>query len=175
VTLSIVLLLPAAGAAQQPPSDPEPDSPSGTVYELPFDRGRDDAAPRKRGSQDDRDRSSIRSENNFGSSTTVPGVDDAEGEPPSSTGNTDGDVGSGASGNEDSGEDTGNGGDDDRGDGAGGSGGGGSGGGPPPLTPTSAADEPSGSAVVPMLVLILIVGAAIGLLSGRALRRRAGT
>ena len=169
VALSIVLLLPGAAAAQQSPSDPEPNSPSGVVYELPFDRGREDAAPRKPDSRDlrddhdgDRERSSIRSENNFGSSSIVPGVDDGEDVAPSSGGSSDGggEGGPGASG----------------GKGAGGSAGGESGaGGPPALTAVSAADEPSDSAVVLVLTLILVVGIAVGLLSSRAWRRRAGT
>ena len=83
------------------PSDPEADTPSGTVYQLPLDSARRDAAPRTGGGRggnggaagtdanagSDADANSngapsseagdspIRSENNFGSSSSVPGVD----------------------------------------------------------------------------------------------------
>jgi hypothetical protein len=103
--------MPAGAPAQSVPSDPEADSPSGVVYELPVDRARKDAAPKRRsspgggGSQSDgqgggspgggsdgsgsgggstgegaaagESELSIRSENNFGTSSNVPGADPA--------------------------------------------------------------------------------------------------
>jgi hypothetical protein len=51
--VSVVLMaIPAGASAQSAPSDPEADSPSGVVYELPVDRARKDAAPKRRSSQD---------------------------------------------------------------------------------------------------------------------------
>jgi hypothetical protein len=69
------------------PSDPEADTPSGTVYQLPLDDARRDAAPGD-GDSSGRDGtadpessagtdSPIRSENYFGSSSSVPGVRDS--------------------------------------------------------------------------------------------------
>jgi len=57
---------------QPPASDPNIDSPSGTVYQLPLDTARRDAAPT--GAGDRSNGSAIRSENNFGSSAVVPGT-----------------------------------------------------------------------------------------------------
>jgi hypothetical protein len=57
-----------AGAQDLPSSDPDRGSPSGVIYELPLDTGRQDAAPRTRAGG-----SPIRSENGFGSSSVVPG------------------------------------------------------------------------------------------------------
>jgi hypothetical protein len=93
---------PAASFGQALPSDPEADSPSGVVYELPVDRARKDAAPRRETPQRDAPapsgggggdtggssgtapgsaaaaggstETSIRSENNFGTSSEVPGA-----------------------------------------------------------------------------------------------------
>jgi hypothetical protein len=87
VIVSLALVGPVApsGAAGLP-SDPSPDSPSGTVYALPLDSARRDAAPRTAPGQGGRSHtgetnseqagydSAIRSENNFGSSSDVPGV-----------------------------------------------------------------------------------------------------
>jgi len=176
VALSILLLLPSAAGAQQLPSDPEANSPSGVVYELPFDRGRDDAAPRPRdrqepgrdrgsapadgdsggsGAADDREPTSIRSENNFGSSSVVPGVDGGE------------------SGEDEAKQPA------DSGGGAGASSGGGgatpAGGEAAAIEAASSSSGPSDSAAWPLIALILIVGTAVGLLSGRAWRRRSGT
>ena len=69
----VALALPASAAAQT--EDPDPGSPSGTIYEIPLDDGRSDAAPRepRRGP---RRRSSLadpQPDNGFGSSSTVPG------------------------------------------------------------------------------------------------------
>ena len=98
------MAMPAGAPAQSLPSDPEADSPSGVVYELPVDRARKDAAPKRRsspgggGSESDggstgggsgdggssgdgaaagESELSIRSENNFGTSSNVPGADRA--------------------------------------------------------------------------------------------------
>ena len=95
--------LPAVAYAQQPSVDPQADSPAGTIYELPLDNARQDAAPKRpsdRGSQGAAGGhvsgdsggsgtgsgtgssggggaiSAIRSENGFGSSDSVPGADD---------------------------------------------------------------------------------------------------
>lgn len=80
----------APAAAQDAPGDPEPSSPSGTVYQLPVDRARQDAAPRHRPAASPSRPSSggggggaaappagagsIRSENGFNTSTHVPGT-----------------------------------------------------------------------------------------------------
>ena len=82
----LALLLPATALAQdQSPSanDPEKDTPAGSVYELPLESAREDGAPRSpSGGGDAGSRSAggdtaspIRSENRFGSSAKVPGVD----------------------------------------------------------------------------------------------------
>jgi hypothetical protein len=76
--------VPQAAAA---PSDPPAGSPSGAVYELPVERGRNDAAPQGDSGDDDSggigasgsspsggSGSLYRSENNFGSSSQVPGA-----------------------------------------------------------------------------------------------------
>jgi hypothetical protein len=106
LALALLGALPAPGAAAQ---DPDADSPSGHIYEIPLDDGRGDAAPRRSGDDRGSDtRSSIRSENNFGSSSTVPGaVEAGGGAEPSGSGDTgggsDGDgsgSGGGASGSE---------------------------------------------------------------------------
>ncbi len=58
-------------------TDPSPGSPSGTIYQLPVDNGRRDAAPRPpspSGSSNQTLPSTYRSENNFGTSSTVPGA-----------------------------------------------------------------------------------------------------
>lgn len=68
-----MLAFPPAASAQLP-SDPPADSPSGTVYEIPLDGARRDAAPRGGGAGGSGTTGSIRSENNFGSSSQVPGA-----------------------------------------------------------------------------------------------------
>lgn len=67
-----------AGSPAQSGIDPSANSPAGQVYQLPFDKGRKDAAPRggsgKGTPTGSPGESSIyRSENNFGSSSRVPG------------------------------------------------------------------------------------------------------
>jgi hypothetical protein len=81
VGASVVVVLGAGVAvvptmAQVPTaSDPPSGSPSGTIYRLPVDHGRQDAAPR--GDGDDSagglPTSTFRSDNNFGTSSVVPG------------------------------------------------------------------------------------------------------
>jgi hypothetical protein len=159
---------PASSSGQALPSDPEADSPSGVVYELPVDRARKDAAPQpdgvssKGGGAGESSGSapaagsgavggvtagSIRSENNFGTSSEVPGA---------STGRKR----SGAGGQDD----------DTSGD-------------VPALNdvarvaPTSSAatDGPSDGVVYPLLAALLAVGAGIGAVAGRrSLRNRRG-
>ena len=81
--MTLLLATCVAGAAAAPtavaqaPDDPEAGSPSGTIYEIPLDDGRADAAPGSRAGAadpDGGDRSPLRSENNFGSSSVVPGA-----------------------------------------------------------------------------------------------------
>jgi hypothetical protein len=73
VVLACAALLPAAASAQDPfANDPEAGSPSGTMYEIPVQGGRADAAPSGSGAPA-RGGSPIRSENGFGSSAVVPG------------------------------------------------------------------------------------------------------
>ena len=88
---AVLMALPSGAAGQGAPSDPEADSPSGVVYEIPAEQGREDAAPKDgtRQSQGETRESqsgggssaggatpetSIRSENNFGTSSNVPGT-----------------------------------------------------------------------------------------------------
>jgi hypothetical protein len=98
------MAVPAGSAAQGIPSDPEADSPSGVVYEIPAEQGRKDAAPERNtrrsgevapagtsggsgsggssggaatgssGSGGATKPTSIRSDNNFGTSSNVPGA-----------------------------------------------------------------------------------------------------
>ena len=80
VLLASSALVASAGAQVSP--DPTAGSPAGQVYELPFESGRGDAAPRDARPASGSDGSAYRSENNFGSSSRVPGVEparDAEG------------------------------------------------------------------------------------------------
>jgi hypothetical protein len=92
VWLGALVLVPAAGAQTPGANDPAPSSPPGVIYEIPLEQGRHDAAPRPPSSHRERGgtgtqgspsgtvqpaqtpRSSIRSDNGFGSSTTVPGA-----------------------------------------------------------------------------------------------------
>jgi hypothetical protein len=102
---AVLMAVPAGSAAQGVPSDPEADSPSGVVYEIPVEQARQDAAPKRTrrsdgpsgtagagsggssgssgsgggGTSSGADAShtkqtSIRSENNFGTSSKVPGA-----------------------------------------------------------------------------------------------------
>ena len=188
-------MLPAPASAQQRPSDPEANSPSGVTYELPFDRARRDAAPRSRedgpgrGGGNSRDRgraegdgggpagggvgggpapgrepTSIRSDNNFGSSSQVPGVDDAGG----SAAGSRGDGGQGAERRERASADDATGAPSASGDGE-------------ASERRSALPDPasvstdggvSDSTVISLLALLLIVGTGIGVMAGRARRHR---
>jgi hypothetical protein len=64
------LLAPASASAQS--NDPAAGSPSGSIYEIPLEGARSDAAPG--GSRRGEGSSPIRSENGFGSSPAVPGA-----------------------------------------------------------------------------------------------------
>lgn len=80
----IIALGPTAVTAQgqtPPASDPDADSPSGTIYQIPLDTARDDAKPDKPSSKTPTD-SPIHSENGFGSSSTVPGADASDANTP---------------------------------------------------------------------------------------------
>ena len=79
IPLLIVSLLPA-GAGAQSSSDPAAGSPPSAVYQIPLAKGRTDAAPRRKDSgasntdtSGSKGGSLYRSENNFGSSSDVPG------------------------------------------------------------------------------------------------------
>lgn len=160
-----MILIGSAGTASAQggrPSDPQADSPAGTVYKIPFDDGRKDGAPRARAPRgEDPSPSSdlggaatggagdspIRSENNFGSSSQVPGVAKS-GERPA----TDGD--GRAEGDEPGGSDR-------------------------PATAarlsavSGSTDEgaPSSALTVSLLALIAVVGIAVGTGAARARRR----
>ena len=149
---------PPAALAQALPSDPEPDSPSGVMYELPLDSGRGDAAPRGGGGTGGSDPvagagqaaaegkvTSIRSENNFGSSSVVPGAEPADRQ-------------KGRSGPGDSTEPAPSAGSSPEVLGA--------------ASPSS--DGPSEDIILPMLALIVATGAAVGLIAARSARRAAG-
>ncbi|HEX3173433.1 MAG TPA: hypothetical protein VHQ43_04345 [Solirubrobacterales bacterium] len=87
--LGSLLLLTASlhpGTAYSAPGDPPTGSPSGSVYQLPLQQGRADAAPKSGGGTgapesaggagggQEGDGSLYRTENNFGSSSEVPGA-----------------------------------------------------------------------------------------------------
>jgi hypothetical protein len=83
---AVAALTSAPATAGAAPTDPKADSPSGTIYQIPLDLARRDAAPRRggrgggpaSGGSADPDGSPIRSENNFGSSSVVPGLAGAQ-------------------------------------------------------------------------------------------------
>jgi hypothetical protein len=103
----------APGAALAQATDPDADSPSGVIYEIPLESARDDAAPRGGGSggtqagngdggtpassvpAEGLDESSIHSENGFGSSSDVPGASEAGAKQGSADGKADAGDGSG--------------------------------------------------------------------------------
>jgi len=78
----VALSLPSSAVAQEPEATaPTPGSPSGTIYHLPVDTGRSDAAPRPSGSaaatnpdNEGTPGALYRSDNNFGTSSQVPGT-----------------------------------------------------------------------------------------------------
>ena len=78
VLLAVPAIAPAGAAAQG--NDPSANSPSGTIYEIPLDSARNDAAPRPSDAEaaqagQPADQSSIHStDNGFGSSAVVPGA-----------------------------------------------------------------------------------------------------
>ena len=86
--LAIAIAYPASPALAQDPevhTDPDRGSPAGTLYEIPLERGRGDAAPLSGGAGTPSappavaPASPIRSENGFGSSSQVPGTSPGEG------------------------------------------------------------------------------------------------
>jgi hypothetical protein len=154
------MALPASSGAQDLPSDPEADSPSGVVYEIPVEKGRRDAAPREQVAPDDggraRDESetSIRSDNNFGTSSEVPGVGEgADGDSGESGG-----TGGGSGGDGSGGSDSGSGSVESAARDAAGS-------------TAASADGPSEGVVYPLLAVLIAVGAAIGLFAGHRAHR----
>jgi hypothetical protein len=73
--LALMVSSPALAQSNDPTAnDPSADSPSGTIYEIPLDDGRADAAPRTKGAGSGAPSSSIRSANGFSSSSQVPGT-----------------------------------------------------------------------------------------------------
>jgi len=154
LAVGVLALFSATAAAQTTdPGAPSAGSPPANQYELPVQAGRHDAAPpdSRRGGQSD---SLFRSENNFGTSSAVPGD-------PGSSG---GAGGSGANG----------------GGGAGGAGGsagtgsGGAGGGAEVASSENGLDtgSPSTAAAYTTLPLIIALGVLIGI-AGVRMRRRA--
>jgi hypothetical protein len=77
--LAATLAAPATAQAQV--NDPEKGSPAGTMYEIPLDTARDDAAPPAADDGGSAPASPVRSENGFGSSSEVPGVAPEESAP----------------------------------------------------------------------------------------------
>ena len=173
----VLVLVPGVAIAQtnQLPSDPDADSPSGTMYEIPLEKARKDAAPERtrRGAgglapggtgtgggdaTGDGRESLYRSENNFGSSSEIPGVDaDArETDAPGANGGTsrgqgardgtsqDGDDGRDATDRERSIDDV--------------------------ASASTTTSGPSNAVVIPLLALLLAVGAVVGIAASR--RRR---
>ncbi len=148
MTVSVVAATASATVAPSA-TDPSPGSPSGTIYQLPVDNGRRDAAPRPPSPSRSSNQtlpSTYRSENNFGTSSTVPGA-----------------AGPGEGGGTQAG---------------GGSGGGsgsanGSGQGPVGDLASAAADngDPSEPLNFVLLALIVAAGAFLGLGASRAARR----
>ena len=181
--LIVLLLVPAGAGAQEsqaPASDPEADSPSGTVYELPLERGRQDAAPRRSPRRKPPLRSgqgsgggpvsSIRSENQFGSSAQVPGVDydpaAAGGGQGSSVGGAGAEKGSGPGVVEGAGETArraasiaGGAGETARSAASIAAG-----------LPANSSSGPSWGLIVPLVALLLLLGVTAGALAGRARR-----
>jgi hypothetical protein len=172
--IAALLLLPVGASAQgsqSPASDPEADSPSGVVYELPLEKGRKDAAPRnsaRRKATEERggsvrsggsNSSPIRSENRFGSSSQVPGVDDDRADAGGAAGGSGGDGDGRAGGGSGSRDSVG-----DQGTAAAAVGTAG-------IDPAASSSEgPSWGLVVPLLALLLLLGVTAGALAGRARR-----
>lgn len=182
------LLLPGTSWAQGASTDPDATSPAGSVYRLPLDSARNDAAPKRRaptgsgpsqgtgsaGRDRDRDASrpssAIRSENGFGSSTSVPGTSGGDAR----------DDGGGSQGAGGSGTSSGSGGSGSGGSGGGSGAGSGSAGegtaaaNDPAQTVSTRAEVDSGPSSVltyGLLALVLAAGVAGGLVT--RMRRRA--
>lgn len=157
---AVLMAAPAGSAAQGVPSDPEGDSPAGVVYEIPAERARKDAAPRGAAPQSENDSgqsgggqpgsggsgggsddgssavggasdTSIRSDNNFGTSSNVPGA---------------GENGAGGSGDEGSVGDVAS---------------------KAAASTAASADGPSDGIVFPLLAIVIVAGAGIGIVAGR--------
>jgi hypothetical protein len=172
-------------AAQAASTDPAAGSPAGTIYQLPLDNARLDAAPPQTahespaqaapgssggttGPSSRAPTSALRSENGFGSSGTVPGTSGATGA--GITGRNGERTGARGSGGASGAGKSGTG-------GAGGSGGAGASGaaggiggihGSAPVTQTStnvSADNPSDLGVYGLLAFVLVAGAAAGLMT----------
>ena len=160
LALGVLTAFSAAAAAQTAdPGAPSTGSPPANQYEIPVQAGRHDASPPKdrRGGESD---SLFRSENNFGTSSAVPGD-------PGSSGGAGGAGGAGGGG--------GSGGSGAAGNGAGGAGGGGAGGsGTEPAADRNDLDtgSPSTAAAYTTLPLIIALGVVIGI-AGVRMRRRA--
>ena len=180
-------------AVAQEPTDPEAGSPAGVIYEIPIDTARLDAAPRGRGGDAGRGRGSrpgtdrglrspIRSENNFGTSSQIPGAEgssgDGEGAASGSGGGADGTPAGGRSGEGDGARTNGSGhgagaagGDGEVAGGAGsGSAGAGSGGGDGAGLSSPSALSPGGvspEAGLGLLGLVVLFGGYAGLLAAR--------
>src|SRR3954447_17970482 len=95
---SALLLLPATAAAQTlDPGAPSLGTPQANQYEIPVQAGRQDAAPPRAQHKSGSGGSLFRSENNFGSSSVVPG-DPGGGGGPSGGAGAGGSGGGGAAG-----------------------------------------------------------------------------
>jgi hypothetical protein len=148
---AVLITIPSTAAAQSVPSDPEADSPSGVIYEIPADRAREDAAPRRETQRSQGNGGtagseiSIRSENNFGTSSDVPGAD-ADGGRPDGTRK-----GAGASNGES--ESDGNSVADVASDAA--------------RSSAATTDGPSDGVVFPLIVVLVAAGILVGVVAGR--------
>lgn len=191
-----LVLLPAAAQAQDPAdNDPSADSPAGSVYEIPLERARRDAAPGGGGGRgsDEGSESPIRSENGFGSSSTVPagapagGTAGGDGDGTGTTGDpvpggSGGASGDGADGAAAGGGTTGGGGGSDDGSSSGGGAGGTPGGGGPGaprstaeglISPNAATTpEPSSTRAYLLVGLGVLLAVALGVAARRAVRQR---
>jgi hypothetical protein len=133
LVLLLTVAVPGAARAQDPAgaNDPSAGSPAGTVYQIPLDTARHDAAPRSNGGGGGAGSGSpLRSENGFGSSSQVPGATTGGGATPTAgtAGGASAPAGSGTNGASGSGTKSG------------GAGGGGSG---SASTPSSSAQDSS--------------------------------
>jgi hypothetical protein len=96
IAAAVLAALPATASAQIPdPGAPSPGTPTSNQYEIPVQAGRHDAAP-PRAQRNSGGGSLYRSENNFGSSSVVPG--DPGGSGPSGGASAGGGSGGGSGG-----------------------------------------------------------------------------